>query len=121
MIHNHDPGLPDELRTPIRHESHASAIHQHESMVLPGILQTPDYARSIVSSGLRIPGTGIDSCDEPKPVATYRLMAERLHEVSLNEERSRSLLADLASECYAPRGMDDRPGDLAQEELQRQR
>ena len=44
--------------------------------------------------------------DEPTPVATYRLMVERLNEVALNAEQSRSLLADLASEYYEPRGTD---------------
>ncbi|PRY42577.1 helix-turn-helix domain-containing protein [Umezawaea tangerina] len=208
LIHNHEPGLPDEVRTLIRHESVATGIHHYESMILPGILQTPDYARAIIGSAIGVPAGGVEArvqarmdrqsmlhraeaptcvfyiheaalrngagggrvmedqmmhlvllsnwrkitirvvplgtpgatwlrgqfmimdyaryrsvvyveqevsslfLDEPTPVATYRLMAERLDEVALNEEESRSLLADLGSEYYEPRGADDRPGNL---------
>jgi transcriptional regulator with XRE-family HTH domain len=209
LIHNHDPGLPDELRTLIRHESQACAIYHYESMILPGILQTPGYARAIISAGVQIPGVGIDPCvqarlarqsilhtvnapncvfyiheaalrngvgggqvmedqmmhlvlisgwrkieirvvpfgglsaswlrgqfeimdyaryrsvvyveqeiaslflDNPGPVATYRLMADRLDEVALNREESRSMLAALAGEYYDPRGADGPAGDVA--------
>ncbi|WNV89807.1 helix-turn-helix transcriptional regulator [Umezawaea sp. Da 62-37] len=207
LIHNHEPGLPDELRTLIRHEAQATQITYYQSMILPGILQTPDYARSIISTAVGVPRDGIESrlrarmerqsilhlreapgwvfylheaalrtmvdsgatmedqmmhlvlmsnwrkisirviprsapgatwlrgqfmimdyaryrsvvyveqeisslfLDEPTPVATYRLMAERLAEVALDEEESRSMLADLASEYYEPRGTDAPAGD----------
>ncbi len=212
LIHNHDPGLPDELRTLIRHESTATQIINYESMVVPGLLQTPDYARAMIRAGLAVPEAGIEPriqarmsrqsllhtrnapnyifyiheaalrmvagrrsvmedqmmhlvlmsnwrniivrviplgspgaswlrgqfmimdyaryrsvvyieqqvaslfLDEPMPVATYRLMAERLDQLALDGEESRLMLADLGSEHYEPRGIDEHPGDLAQEQ-----
>ncbi|MET1071411.1 MAG: helix-turn-helix transcriptional regulator [Umezawaea sp.] len=207
LIHNHEPGLPDELRTLIRHEAQATTIFNYQSMILPGILQTPDYAREAISTSVGVPRGGIEPrvearlnrqsmlhraeaplcafyiheaalnnkvgegwvmedqmmhlmlmsnwrkisirvvprsapgatwlrgqfmimdyaryrsvvyveqeiaslfLDEPTPVATYRLMAERLAEVALSEEESRSKFADLASEYYEPRGIDAPAGE----------
>lgn len=209
LIHNHDPGLPDELRTLIRHEAQANAIFNYESMIIPGLLQTPDYAEALIRAGIGLPEAGVaprlearlkrqamlhgpatPTCvffihesalrsaigshrimedqmmhlvlmanwrkvyiriiplktrggtwlrgqfmimdyaryrsvvyveqevaslflDEPAPVATYRLMVERLHEVALDEEESRSTLATLAGDYYDPRGANEHPGELA--------
>jgi transcriptional regulator with XRE-family HTH domain len=209
LIHNHDPGLPDELRTLIRHEAQAAAIFNYESMIIPGLLQTPGYAEALIRAGIGLHESGIaprldarlkrqsmlhgaaapacaffihesalrsaigshcimedqmmhlvlmsnwrkvsirviplKTCggtwlrgqfmimdyeryrsvvyveqevaslflDEPTPVATYRLMVERLHGVALDEEESRSMLATLAGDYYDPRGADEHSGDLA--------
>ncbi|HWO68280.1 MAG TPA: helix-turn-helix transcriptional regulator [Umezawaea sp.] len=206
LIHNHDPGLPDELRTLIRHEATATRITNYESMVLPGLLQTPGYAEALIRTAIGVPASGVEprlearlkrqsmlhgvsapTCvffiheaalrsrigdrqimedqmmhlvfmanwrkiairvipqrvgatwlrgqfmimdyeryrsvvyveqeiaslflDEPAPVVTYRLMAERLDEVALDGEESRLMLADLASNYYEPRGLDAPTGE----------
>jgi transcriptional regulator with XRE-family HTH domain len=208
LIHDHDPGLPDELRTLIRHEATATQIINYESMVIPGLLQTPEYAEALIKTAIRVPADGVEPrlqarlkrqamlhgasapicdfivheaalrsvvgdrrimedqmmhlvlmsnwrkvelrviplarggtwlrgqfmimdysryrsvvyveqeitslfLDEPMPVATYRLMGERLDGLSLSAEESRSLLANLAGEYYEPRGADEHAGDLA--------
>jgi transcriptional regulator with XRE-family HTH domain len=52
----HDGRVPDQLRTLIFFESTASHIHSFEPTYIPGVLQTPDYARALFEeSGLDEP------------------------------------------------------------------
>ena len=44
----HDGRIPDELSTLIFHESTATQIRSFQPIYLPGIAQTPDYARALL-------------------------------------------------------------------------
>lgn len=203
LMQNHEPGLPDEVRTLIRHESTAISIWNYESMILPGLLQTSNYAQALILRSANLGAGAVDlrvrarmsrqsmlhrqnapECvfyiheaalrtlvgshrvmedqlmhlvlltnwrkivirvvpfsahgaswlrgqfmimdyqkfrsvvyveqeisslflDDPAPVATYRLMVERLDEVALDGEQSQALLAELAGNYYDSRGADD--------------
>jgi transcriptional regulator with XRE-family HTH domain len=52
----HDGRIPDQLRTLIFFESTAAHIHSYQPTYIPGVLQTPDYARAVFEeSGLDEP------------------------------------------------------------------
>ncbi len=52
----HDGRIPDQLRTLIFFESTATHIHSYQPTYIPGVLQTPDYARAVFEeSGLDEP------------------------------------------------------------------
>jgi transcriptional regulator with XRE-family HTH domain len=55
LVRTHEPGLPDELRTLIRHESTATTICHYESLILHGTLQTIDYARGLITQSSSLP------------------------------------------------------------------
>ncbi len=61
LVRTHEPGLPDELRTLIRHESTATTIYNYESILLPGLLQTAAYAQTLItqSADLRPEEVGV--------------------------------------------------------------
>lgn len=44
-------GLPKHWKNLIRMESEATAIYNYEPLVVPGLLQTGDYARAVIGSG----------------------------------------------------------------------
>jgi transcriptional regulator with XRE-family HTH domain len=52
--------VPDELRTLTTHETTATRIHQYEPLLIPGLLQTEDYARAVFRATGRFPDDGID-------------------------------------------------------------
>lgn len=54
------PNVPDELRTLTIHETTAASIHQYEPLLVPGLLQTEDYARAVFRATGRFPDDGID-------------------------------------------------------------
>ncbi|MBB4907376.1 helix-turn-helix domain-containing protein [Actinophytocola algeriensis] len=54
------PNVPDELRTLTTHETTATSIHQYEPLLVPGLLQTEDYARAVFRATGRFPDEGID-------------------------------------------------------------
>jgi transcriptional regulator with XRE-family HTH domain len=54
------PNVPDELRTLITHEATATRIHEYEPLVMPGLLQTEDYAKAVFRAAGRFPDEGID-------------------------------------------------------------
>jgi transcriptional regulator with XRE-family HTH domain len=58
QAHNHK--LPDELRTLIHHENTARAIETFEPSLIPGILQTEDYARALFRWADLIPTEGVE-------------------------------------------------------------
>lgn len=48
-VHMHRVGLPEQWQVLIDWEGKATALHDYEPMGVPGLLQTADYARAIIS------------------------------------------------------------------------
>jgi transcriptional regulator with XRE-family HTH domain len=61
-IKRHPGRLPDELRTLIFAESTASVIESFEPIFIPGLLQTPEYARALFEGNGRV--DDVDVCVE---------------------------------------------------------
>lgn len=64
-------GLTDEHHTFVAHEAEATAITVYQSMVVPGLLQTPRYARAVTALILR------RSEDDPDVTARVGVRADR--------------------------------------------
>lgn len=60
-IRAHNDRLPDELRTLIHYESTASRIDTFEPSLIPGLLQTENYARAVFRWGALFPEEGIET------------------------------------------------------------
>ena len=56
----HGTRLPEQLRTYIDHEDKATRIRDFQSTLLPGSLQTGDYARAVISRGANVPADKVD-------------------------------------------------------------
>jgi transcriptional regulator with XRE-family HTH domain len=56
----HNDRLPDELRTLIHYETTATSIDSYQPSLIPGMLQTEDYARSVFHCTGVIPEDGIE-------------------------------------------------------------
>jgi transcriptional regulator with XRE-family HTH domain len=54
-LQEHGERLPDELRTLIYHETTATTIANYEPMLIPGLLQTQDYARALFEFTQMVP------------------------------------------------------------------
>ncbi|MGH3873591.1 MAG: helix-turn-helix domain-containing protein [Pseudonocardiaceae bacterium] len=59
-LQQHGSRLPLQLVTYIDHESKAVAISDFQSTLLPGLLQTGDYARALLKEAGRVPAEEID-------------------------------------------------------------
>ncbi|CRK58511.1 Putative DNA-binding protein [Alloactinosynnema sp. L-07] len=59
-LRHHGEKLPDQLRTLVLHETTASAIYSLELNRIPGLLQTEDYARSMMREARMVPEPGIE-------------------------------------------------------------
>ena len=53
--------LPKQVRTLIDHENKATKIRDFEALVIPGLLQTTDYARAVIVGSGAVPDGEIDS------------------------------------------------------------
>jgi transcriptional regulator with XRE-family HTH domain len=60
-IKPHDGQIPDQLRSLIFHESTASVIEMFEPIFVPGILQTPEYARALFEGSTRFDVVDVDA------------------------------------------------------------
>ncbi|OZM72796.1 transcriptional regulator [Amycolatopsis antarctica] len=60
-IRKHSEQLPDELRSLIAQETTADAISIYEPMVIPGLLQTEDYARALFGQAGLIPADDLEA------------------------------------------------------------
>jgi transcriptional regulator with XRE-family HTH domain len=58
-LQQHGARLPTQLRTLIDHESKATTIKEFEAMVIPGLLQTDDYAREMLLRTASIPSAEV--------------------------------------------------------------
>ena len=79
-LQQHGDKLPKQLRTLMDHEDVAVRIDEFQPIVVPGLLQTGDYARALLA------------------------------EVALDEGQSKELIAKIAVEQYADPEGDDEPG-----------
>ena len=59
-LQQHGSRLPKQLRTLIDHEDKAVAISVFASTLVPGLLQTGDYARAVISHNVNIPSGEVD-------------------------------------------------------------
>jgi transcriptional regulator with XRE-family HTH domain len=56
----HGSRLPKQLVTLIDHENKAVAIGDFQSMIVPGLLQTGEYARAVISRVINVPADEVD-------------------------------------------------------------
>ncbi|SFB36991.1 Helix-turn-helix domain-containing protein [Amycolatopsis marina] len=59
-LQRHGSRLPQQLRTLIDHEDKAVRMGEFQPMVVPGLLQTPEYARALLSGTGTLPPEEID-------------------------------------------------------------
>ena len=71
-LQQHGSRLPQQLRTLIDHEDKAVAISDFQSMMVPGLLQTGDYARAMIQDPRTVP------VDEVEDRVAARLARQRL-------------------------------------------
>jgi transcriptional regulator with XRE-family HTH domain len=50
-LQEHGQGMPDELRTLVYHETTAVTLATYEPLLVPGLLQTPAYAKALFEFG----------------------------------------------------------------------
>lgn len=56
----HGSRLPKQLKTLIDHENRAVAISEFQSTLIPGLLQTGDYARAVICASEGVPANEVD-------------------------------------------------------------
>ena len=56
----HGSRLPKQLRTLIDHEDNALTIAEFEGTLIPGLLQTGDYAHAVIGRNANIPAEAVD-------------------------------------------------------------
>ncbi|MGH3802704.1 MAG: helix-turn-helix domain-containing protein [Pseudonocardiaceae bacterium] len=59
-LQQHGSRLPKQLVTLIDHENKAVAISEFEAIFVPGLLQTGEYARAVISRNVNVPSEEID-------------------------------------------------------------
>ncbi|GDY29552.1 helix-turn-helix domain-containing protein [Gandjariella thermophila] len=59
-LQQHGSSLPKQLRTLIDHENKATAISDFELAGIPGLLQTGDYARAVLSRVVNVPADEVE-------------------------------------------------------------
>ncbi len=59
-LQQHGPRLPKQLRTLIDHEVKATAISEFQAMLLPGLLQTGEYARAVIGRNVNVPADEVE-------------------------------------------------------------
>ncbi|MGH4026627.1 MAG: helix-turn-helix domain-containing protein [Pseudonocardiaceae bacterium] len=59
-LQQHGSRLPKQLVTLIDHENRAATISAFEAIFVPGLLQTGEYARAVISSNVNVPPDEVD-------------------------------------------------------------
>ena len=59
-LQQHGSRLPKQLRTLIDHEDKVVAISDFQSMMVPGLLQTADYARAMIRDPRTVPADEVE-------------------------------------------------------------
>ena len=59
-LQQHGSRLPEQLTTYIDHESTAVAISDFQATVVPGVLQTGDYARTVIGRSANVPAEEVE-------------------------------------------------------------
>ena len=59
-LQQHGDRLPKQLRTLIDHEDKAVSIDQFQPMIVPGLLQTDEYARALISNVANVPAEEVE-------------------------------------------------------------
>ncbi|MGB6165270.1 MAG: helix-turn-helix transcriptional regulator [Pseudonocardiaceae bacterium] len=59
-LQQHGSRLPKQLRTLINHEDKAVTISDFEAIFVPGLLQTGDYARAVISCNVNMPAEEVE-------------------------------------------------------------
>ena len=59
-LQQHGSRLPNQLVTLINHENKAVTIDDFQAIVVPGLLQTGDYARAVISCNVNMPPEEVD-------------------------------------------------------------
>jgi hypothetical protein len=59
-LQQHGSTMPPQLRTLIDHENQATTISAYESAMVPGLLQTAEYARTMISSNVNVPPNEVE-------------------------------------------------------------
>lgn len=67
------PNLPSDWQTWVDFEAEASCLRQYEPLMIPGLLQTPEYAKAIIEAT----GHGL-SADEMDALVTSRMARQSL-------------------------------------------
>lgn len=75
-LQSHGERISDELTTLARHEATASAIHEYEPLLIPGLLQIEDYTRALFWWAKRVPTEGIEMRVRSR-LARQNLLARR--------------------------------------------
>ncbi|HEX4725529.1 MAG TPA: helix-turn-helix transcriptional regulator [Pseudonocardiaceae bacterium] len=60
-LQQHSSRVPEELKTLVAHENKAVAIHDFEALVIPGLLQTGDYAQALLERSGTVPPSEIQT------------------------------------------------------------
>lgn len=69
-FHAYVEALPESYGAYLSFESDAAVLHAYESLFVPGLLQTTEYARAVISEGL--PGATKDAVDRRVQVRAQR-------------------------------------------------
>jgi transcriptional regulator with XRE-family HTH domain len=56
----HGSTLPKQIRTLIDHEKKSAAISSYEAILVPGLMQTGDYARAVISRNVNVPAEEVE-------------------------------------------------------------
>src|SRR5262249_34307466 len=59
-LQQHGSRLPKQLRTLIDHENRAVTISAYEANLVPGLLQTGEYARAVIDRIVNVPPEEVD-------------------------------------------------------------
>ncbi|MDV6014709.1 helix-turn-helix transcriptional regulator [Haloechinothrix sp. LS1_15] len=59
-LQQHGPMLPKQVRTLIDHETNAVSIGHFQSTLVPGLLQTGDYARAVIEGSGAVPDNEVE-------------------------------------------------------------